>query len=335
MRARTGLVVTAAVTIALAGCGVPSEPTAREVEPPRGPYRAPTSGPPAAPEPGTVPETLYFIRDNTLVPVERQVRTEPTLDTLVRHLLAGPSDSERDSGLTSALLGADIIAGVHADDGEVVVELSAALEGTGRTDEILALAQVVCTLSAQPGYAACRSPATGAASECHELTGHCPTPRSPPPTMRACWPAGSQGCPDNQWAAPIHRHRTVAARAGLRRRLTGTFPGGGPGAPGDQDIDALGRPLVASVHARPLRTGRSRPDPPGRQPRYLPLIGLSSNHPYHPSGFGHLRTQQLLALCYLCIEAVRSQVSRTSGRGTEVVTASDWFDRRSAATLTR
>jgi hypothetical protein len=138
------------VVVVLAGCGVTPEDSARQVEPPGGtqPVWPSHTSPPD--DTGTVPERLYLILGDEIVPTVRHVSAEPSPDELMDDLLAGPTDAERRAGLTSALLGDDIIASVHTVDNHVVVELVAGLGDTSRNDQVLAFAQIVCTLSAHP-----------------------------------------------------------------------------------------------------------------------------------------------------------------------------------------
>ncbi|AVT33676.1 hypothetical protein C6361_34290 [Plantactinospora sp. BC1] len=140
----------------VAGCGVPAEETAREVEPPDGVTHAWATPTPPDPTPsiGAVPARLYLLRDGELVAVTRHVDAAPSVDELVDNLLAGPTDAEQRDGLTSALLGNDIVVGVQVSDGRATVELTDTLDETGRSDQILAFAQIVCTLAAKPGVTA-------------------------------------------------------------------------------------------------------------------------------------------------------------------------------------
>ena len=64
---------------------------------------------------------------------------------MLTDLLAGPSDGERAAGITSALLGANVVSGAHLSDGHAIVELSATIENSARNDDVLAYAQLVCT----------------------------------------------------------------------------------------------------------------------------------------------------------------------------------------------
>ena len=67
----------------------------------------------------------------------------------MRALLAGPTEAEQNRGIGSALSGIDIASNIRVVNGLATVDLTGAPEGTGRSDEILAYAQVVCTLDAR------------------------------------------------------------------------------------------------------------------------------------------------------------------------------------------
>ncbi|MEH1127175.1 GerMN domain-containing protein [Micromonospora sp. CPCC 206061] len=139
----------AAVLVLAAGCGVTVQQQPQEVQPPRGPHRILASGLPDTPDPGTAEELLYFTRDGTLVPTTRRVRVAPTAETLVRDLVAGPNDAERNAGLASALTGTTLtLAGRHGS--QITIEMDEPVAGTGRSDEVLAYGQVVTTLTARP-----------------------------------------------------------------------------------------------------------------------------------------------------------------------------------------
>ncbi|PWU48403.1 hypothetical protein DLJ47_28390 [Micromonospora sp. S4605] len=138
----------ATLILLLAGCGVPVEDAPRTVPAPRGPFPSAASGEATSPA-GRVAEVLCFVRDDRLVPVERRLDAAPTADAQLAHLLAGPSAAERDRGLTSSLPGAVggaavRIAGTHAE-----VEVDAVDDEAGRSDEVLAFGQLVCTLTAR------------------------------------------------------------------------------------------------------------------------------------------------------------------------------------------
>ncbi|WP_433394189.1 GerMN domain-containing protein [Micromonospora sp. KLBMP9576] len=136
----------------LGGCGVPTEVAPRAVAPPPGSLPSPGATA-ATPTPtlmaGPTTELLCFVRDDRLVRVERRVDGTPTVDAQLQHLLAGPSAAERDDGLTTALPGAVPVAVARSSGTEVDVDLVGAGAETGRSDEVLAFGQIVCTLTAR------------------------------------------------------------------------------------------------------------------------------------------------------------------------------------------
>jgi spore germination protein GerM len=95
-------------------------------------------------------ETLYLTKDSAIVPVDRHVKQEPTAQTLLNDLIAGPTAAEQADGITSALPGSTVINSVAASNGLAVVTIGGGLEGAGRKDAILAFGQIVCTLDARP-----------------------------------------------------------------------------------------------------------------------------------------------------------------------------------------
>ncbi|MFI7575328.1 GerMN domain-containing protein [Micromonospora sp. NPDC049497] len=140
--------VALALAALLAGCGIPTEDTARRVQPPRGPFQS--SAPADTAEPaGPAVETLCLVRDNRIIPVVRRVDRPPTADDHLKDLLAGPTEAERDTGLTSALAGAVNAAGTTVTGMQAQVAVEAPDEAAGRSDEVLAFGQIVCTLTSR------------------------------------------------------------------------------------------------------------------------------------------------------------------------------------------
>ena len=149
--ARTARALLAAVLLTVvAACGVPAEDRPRAVTPPPGPFPYTATAAPSAAETGAVTEVLYFTRDDRLIPAIRRIDQVPPVDVQLRDLLAGPTPSERDDGLTSALPGALSNAVVELVDGQARVTVAETGADTGRSDELLAYGQIVCTLGARP-----------------------------------------------------------------------------------------------------------------------------------------------------------------------------------------
>lgn len=138
----------AMLLVLLAGCGVPTDDQPRAVEAPYGPFPTPST---AVSDPaGRFTEALYFVRDDRLVLVRRRLDVLPTVDQHLEHLLAGPNEAERAEGLATALFGAVTVAGIRLTETRAEVDVPSVAEGVGRSDEVFAFGQIVCTLTARP-----------------------------------------------------------------------------------------------------------------------------------------------------------------------------------------
>lgn len=136
--------------VLLAGCGVGAEDEARPLEgndAPMGVLAPPVGS--AQPAGGRV-EQLLFVRDQRLERVDRPA-VEVTPQSALADLLAGPLSQERERGLTSALpSGGGGLLQVEVRDSLALVSVDPDLLDSGRSDQVLALAQVVATLDALP-----------------------------------------------------------------------------------------------------------------------------------------------------------------------------------------
>ncbi|WP_328347660.1 GerMN domain-containing protein [Micromonospora sp. NBC_00421] len=128
--------------LVVAGCGVPVDERPRAVEPPFGPPAAPA----ASSAPGRVGQAFCLVRDGRLARTVRQVDAVGGVDGQLRRLLAGPTRAERAAGFGTALPGAVHVLGARLVDGRAQVEVEPLGEESGRSDEVLAYGQIVCTL---------------------------------------------------------------------------------------------------------------------------------------------------------------------------------------------
>jgi hypothetical protein len=113
----------------------------------------PTTRPPGTlPEPATQPVTIYFVdEDDLLVPTQRELRAPPDNTSVLSALLNGPDRDEGRRGLRSTLP-AGAVTRVNVDRGVAEVELAPGLfDEILPRDQVLAFAQLVLTLTAQPG----------------------------------------------------------------------------------------------------------------------------------------------------------------------------------------
>ncbi|MFI6784682.1 GerMN domain-containing protein [Micromonospora sp. NPDC050276] len=144
---RRHLVVLALAAL-LTSCSIPTDDAPRVVQAPQGPFQ---SSAPAdtSPPVGPAAETLCFVRDNRIISFIRRVDRPPTIEDQLRHLLAGPTAAERYTDLTSALPGAVNAAGVTVTGAQARIVVDKPGDDAGRSDEVLAFGQIVCTLTSR------------------------------------------------------------------------------------------------------------------------------------------------------------------------------------------
>ncbi len=141
------------VAVMLFGCGIPVEDRARPVPADMIPSSVPAHGPAtssASGDRGSASADVFLVRDSRLVRVGRQPWDPPALEGAIAALLRGPTAAERADGVRTALtrpvrLAGTVAAGVPLID---VTDSFADVEGQ---EQILALAQLVFTLTALPG----------------------------------------------------------------------------------------------------------------------------------------------------------------------------------------
>lgn len=145
------------IAIALAGCGVPTDEGPRTLDSSNVPFHllAPTAEPTTTTVPGlftaTARITIYLAdADGFLTATSREVAAPPSISRVITALLAGPSGEEADHLHSAITADTRLLEVKGPSDGLVTVDLSDdMLDITGR-QQILALAQVVFTLTSLP-----------------------------------------------------------------------------------------------------------------------------------------------------------------------------------------
>ncbi len=142
--------MTTVVSVVFLGvsCGVPAESSPRQL---------PQSAIPDALKPSdTVVSTsaspeervdLWFVRDSQLVSVTHLVPARADPKRVIDELLSGPTDSERSGSLRSAIPDAAAVDEVKVSGGKATVGLSSAFSEIPAADQLLAVAQLVLTLT--------------------------------------------------------------------------------------------------------------------------------------------------------------------------------------------
>jgi sporulation and spore germination protein len=130
------------IFLLLAACGVPVDDAPRDLGDPRAGSDASSPAPDGF---GAAVERLYLVREGMLVRVIRRVPAPRTPDDMLADLLAGPTVEERADGLGSALSTMNVT-------GMSIVQRRATIavgSPGARSDEVLAYAQIVATLTSQ------------------------------------------------------------------------------------------------------------------------------------------------------------------------------------------
>ncbi len=140
------------VVLILVGCGIPVDEGARPLSDDDVRPSVPDQGgspPSGAPNPNVASLELFFVRDSRMAPI-RRLAPASSVDVALAALVHGPSAAERRQGVRTALVGPVRLADIDRTGVPVVdvAESVAQLEGE---EQILALAQVVFTLTALPG----------------------------------------------------------------------------------------------------------------------------------------------------------------------------------------
>jgi hypothetical protein len=144
--------------LALAGCGIPPDPGATLARPGDVPFDLLDASPsstgttgPTGPSTPSARATIFLVQGERLAAASRDLPAPLSAQSVLESLANGPTDSEIALGLRTALLADDLIRSVGVAGGIATVDLGPAFAEIGGRDQILALAQIVSTLTGLPG----------------------------------------------------------------------------------------------------------------------------------------------------------------------------------------
>ncbi len=147
---RAGVLIAAAVV--LGGCGLPTDDAPSGVPVPAGVFPEPEVQPGVAHQtenPGTSLHAVYFLRDGMLVELQRRLTIPVFLDAPLNELFAGPTPSEAENGLESAIpAGTEVVDVQLSRDNIVSVHLNEVFFEVEGAQRVRAVAQLVLTASA-------------------------------------------------------------------------------------------------------------------------------------------------------------------------------------------
>lgn len=168
-RRQTAVALAVLAAMALVGCGIRTDDSARAVSDSDVPFGllddgAGTSTTVASP--ATEPVNLCMLRaDGTLASVPRDLPQDSPLADVVAALGDPPNESEQAIGFTTAIAEDAEVNEVRTAAGVADVDLgTGVIEGSARA-QLEAVAQIVCTLTQQPGIGQVRFLVAGVAVE--------------------------------------------------------------------------------------------------------------------------------------------------------------------------
>jgi spore germination protein GerM len=153
-----GVAVAALVAGAVTGCGIPTEENATLAPAKDVPFdllaEVPETTSSTGPSPSgssTAQATIFLVQGERLAPVVRDVPAPPTGETVLEALERGPTRSEAALGLRSALVGRDVLRSIGISGGIASVDLGPDFTDIVGRDQIMALAQIVSTVTGLAG----------------------------------------------------------------------------------------------------------------------------------------------------------------------------------------
>jgi spore germination protein GerM len=146
--AAAALVLT--IVVGLAACGVSSQHTATRIESDDVPFGLLDDETTTTAVDAGRTTSVYLLSKDRLVPVDRSVPDDATLEDLLDQVITGPTEVEQSLGITTAVP-AGTVASVDTSRGIAEVDLTSSFGDIRSGEQILALGQIVYTLTGQPG----------------------------------------------------------------------------------------------------------------------------------------------------------------------------------------
>jgi hypothetical protein len=163
----------AGLVLLVAACGVPTHDSAHKVDAKDVPFELldERAGPPARGAFGDAEKPIYFARDRRLVATTRKLPPDASLSRILDALGRGPNRNEVDAGLRSTLPDESRFPDVEIARGTATVDLGRRFTALSGEDQVIALAQLVYTITGQPGVGLVRFTLDGRPTEVPRANG--------------------------------------------------------------------------------------------------------------------------------------------------------------------
>ena len=159
-RCRRLVLVLLPVVAVAAGCGVPPDDRASLAQPGSVPYDLLGDGPAATAttqlSSQTEKATLFLVQGERLAPVQRELPAPVSVESVLQALAAGPTTTEVQLGLRTALLAPGLMRSGGVSGGIATIDLVVPFTEIAGRDQIVALAQIVSTVTGLPGVGRAR-----------------------------------------------------------------------------------------------------------------------------------------------------------------------------------
>lgn len=144
------LAVVAAVGVT--GCGVPASGHLQRIDPKTVPFDLLATAPPGteAPQSRGPAVDIFFVRNDRLVTAKRHIVAQVASAAALRSLFVGPTPTEAARGLTTDVPAQTRLISLDLTGPIATVDLSSEFSAVGGSEQVLAVAQIVYTLTASP-----------------------------------------------------------------------------------------------------------------------------------------------------------------------------------------
>jgi spore germination protein GerM len=144
-----------------ASCGIPADDRATLAAPGSVPYDLLGEGPAATATTQVAAQTekatLFLVQGERLAPVQRELPAPVSVESVLEALIAGPTVTEVQLGLRTALLTTPgLVRSGSASGGIATIDLGQPFTEIAGRDQIVALAQIVSTVTGLPGVGRAR-----------------------------------------------------------------------------------------------------------------------------------------------------------------------------------
>lgn len=172
-RSRALAALVAALALLLCGCAPAPSTRLHSVDPADVPLQllSPMPSQSVSQQPNGVLTKIYLVSSDTLRAVTRRVSAFDEPSDAIHELLAGPSSAEAAAGLTSDIPTGTWLRSVGVAGGVATIDLSQQFGDLGGAAQVLAVAQLVCTVTELSPASAVRFAVAGTPIEVPDGTG--------------------------------------------------------------------------------------------------------------------------------------------------------------------